>query len=68
MVTLLRHNPRSQKAAGSIPNEVSGRIPPSVILRRVALVRTVVSEVRIGSILRVTGYGDQGTTFLPSAQ
>jgi hypothetical protein len=38
------------------------RMPPSGMLRRVALVRTDVSEQRIASIIRVTRIGELGTT------
>jgi hypothetical protein len=37
-------------------------MPPSEMLRRVAIVRTDVSEERIAYIARVTGIGEVGTT------
>jgi hypothetical protein len=36
-------------------------LPSSGMLRRVALVRTNVSEERVASIIRVTGIGELGT-------
>jgi hypothetical protein len=40
---------------------------PSEILRRVALVRTDVSEEHITFIIRVRGIGELGTTFITRA-
>jgi hypothetical protein len=68
--TILVHKGRLHKEFGSNENKrllmASLRMPSSGMLRRVALVRTDVSEERIASFIRVTRIGEQGTLAVTS--
>jgi hypothetical protein len=50
-----------------VEKECMWRMPPSGMLRRVALVRTDVSEERMASIIRATRIGDLITAGVPSS-